>query len=374
MIKHWFSLAFAAGALAVAWVFYGFWASNPLALLVTLLIALVYAYGTQELRQYRQATGQLSAALQSVTVPVTLLEDWLQGVPASLQNSVRLRVEGERVGLPGPALTPYLVGLLVMLGMLGTFLGMVVTLNGAVFALEGTSSIQAIRSAFSEPIKGLGLAFGTSVAGVATSAALGLMSAFCRRERMQAAHLLDTLIATHLRAFSLSYQRQETFKALQLQSQALPQVVESLKDMMAEMERMSQQLSDRLLSNQESFHSEVKVAYDGLATAVDQSLKDSLQQSARACYPPWKPLWPACHARHKACMSAWSAHGTVRLANKKRARRHGSPRSASHWPVFLKQWTSARKRWSRMCAMRMQRISKRKQPAKTSACKPGKPR
>ena len=281
MHKHWFNLALASGALAVAWVGFGFWVSNPLALAVTLLIGVVYALGTQELRLYRLATAQLSGALQTVTAPVANLEDWLQSVPSALQNSVRLRVEGERVGLPGPALTPYLVGLLVMLGMLGTFLGMVVTLNGAVFALEGTSSIQAIRAAFSEPIKGLGLAFGTSVAGVATSAALGLMSAISRRERMQAAQLLDTLIASHLRAFSLSYQRQETFKALQLQSQALPQVVEKLQDMMSQMERMSQQLSERLLSNQENFHSEVKVAYTDLATTVDQSLKDSLQQSAK---------------------------------------------------------------------------------------------
>ncbi len=315
MNKHWFSLAFSAGALAVAWVCYGFWFSNPLALLVTLLIGLVYAYGTQELRQYRQATGQLSTALQSVTAPVTLLEAWLEGVPASLQNSVRLRVQGERVGLPGPALTPYLVGLLVMLGMLGTFLGMVVTLNGAVFALEGTSSIQAIRSAFSEPIKGLGLAFGTSVAGVATSAALGLMSAFSRRERMQAAHQLDTLIATHLRTFSLSYQRQETFKALQLQSQALPQVVEKLEEMMTQMERMSQQLSDRLLSNQESFHSEVKVAYAGLATAVDQSLKDSLQHSAKVAGESMLPALESALAGmsreaqglHERLVSTWDS-------------------------------------------------------------------
>jgi hypothetical protein len=281
MHKHWFNLAWASGALAVAWVGFGFWVSNPLALGVTLLIGVVYALGTQELRLYRLATAQLSGALQTVTAPVANLEDWLQSVPSALQNSVRLRVEGERVGLPGPALTPYLVGLLVMLGMLGTFLGMVVTLNGAVFALEGTSSIQAIRAAFSEPIKGLGLAFGTSVAGVATSAALGLMSAISRRERMQAAHGLDTLIASHLRAFSLSYQRQETFKALQLQSQALPQVVEKLQDMMTQMERMSQQLSDRLLSNQENFHNQVKVAYTDLASTVDQSLKDSLQQSAK---------------------------------------------------------------------------------------------
>jgi hypothetical protein len=69
-----------------------------------------------------------------------------------------------------------------MLGMLGTFLGMVVTLKGAVFALEGTSDLAAIRAAFATPIKGLGLAFGTSVAGVASSAMLGLMAALsnCR--------------------------------------------------------------------------------------------------------------------------------------------------------------------------------------------------
>ena len=75
---------------------------------------------------------------------VWVLGDWLDQVHPTLQNPVRLRIEGERVGLPGPALTPYLAGLLVLLGMLGTFLGMVVTLNGAVFALEGTTDLQAI--------------------------------------------------------------------------------------------------------------------------------------------------------------------------------------------------------------------------------------
>ncbi|MCK6410727.1 MAG: helix-hairpin-helix domain-containing protein, partial [Thauera sp.] len=68
-------------------------------------------------------------------------------VHPSLHNPVRLRIEGERSGLPGPAVTPYLVGLLVLLGMLGTFLGMVVTLNGAVLALESTTDLHTIRAA-----------------------------------------------------------------------------------------------------------------------------------------------------------------------------------------------------------------------------------
>ncbi len=181
--KHLFAIAFLLGALGVVWVGIGFIDSSVLALAVTAIIGAVYVFGALELHRFRQATSTLASALAAIPENLTDLGDWLAGVPASLQNPVRLRIEGERVGLPGPALTPYLVGLLVMLGMLGTFLGMVVTLKGAVFALEKTTDLQAMRSALSVPVKGLGLAFGTSVAGVAASAMLGLMSAFSRRER-----------------------------------------------------------------------------------------------------------------------------------------------------------------------------------------------
>lgn len=296
MNRQMFTGAFLLGAVAVLWVGAGFMGGNLLALTMTVLIGVVYGFGAFELRQFRQTSASLAKVLAAIPDQLPNLEAWLAGVPATLQNAVRSRVEGERTGLPGPALTPYLVGLLVMLGMLGTFLGMVVTLNGAVFALEGTTDLQAIRSAFAAPIKGLGLAFGTSVAGVASSAMLGLMSALSRRERMQAAHLLDTKIATVLRGFSLTHQRQETFKALQLQSRALPEVVDKLQAMMVQMERMSQQLNQQLLSNQENFHSEVKSVYTDLASAVDISLKDSLSQSAQAAGQSIAPVVEAAMA------------------------------------------------------------------------------
>jgi hypothetical protein len=111
---------------------------------------------------------------------------------------------------------------------------------------------------------------------------LGLMSAVSRRERMVAAQLLDTKIATSLRRFSLTHQRQATFKALQLQSQTLPAVVDQLQALMTQMERMSQQLNARLVSNQESFHSHIKGVYTDLAASVDRSMRDSLLQSAQA--------------------------------------------------------------------------------------------
>jgi hypothetical protein len=306
-----FAAAFLLGALAIAWVGLGFIGSgaNYLALTVTAIIGSVYALGGRELLQFRRATASLAAALAAIPDNLTSLGDWLDQVHPSLQNPVRLRIEGERIGLPGPALTPYLVGLLVMLGMLGTFLGMVVTLNGAVFALEGTTDLQAIRSALASPIKGLGLAFGTSVAGVAASAVLGLISALCRRERMQVAQLLDSKIGSVLRGFSLTHQRQETFKALQSQAQALPMVVDKLQAMMTQMERMSQQLNERLLANQESFHGEVKGIYRELATSVDQSLRNSLTQSAQAAGDSIKPVVAA--AMSGIAQEATSLHGRM---------------------------------------------------------------
>ncbi|HVK53571.1 MAG TPA: DUF802 domain-containing protein [Burkholderiales bacterium] len=338
MNKHLFTVAFFLGALAVGWVGVGFIDSSFLALAMTAIIGAVYTFGALELRRFNQASTTLATALAAIPENLTDLGDWLVGVHPSLQNSVRLRIEGERVGLPGPVLTPYLVGLLVMLGMLGTFLGMVVTLNGAVFALEKTTDLQAIRAALAAPVMGLGLAFGTSVAGVAASAMLGLMSALSRRERMVTAQLLDTKIATILRRFSLTHQRQETFKALQLQSQALPQVVDKLQAMMAQMEGMSQQLNQRLLSNQEDFHSNVKGVYTDLACAVDKSLRESLSQSAHIAGESIKPVV-------EAAMSGIARESTLmheRMADTVQMQLDGlSSRFSDTTATVTETWTAA---------------------------------
>lgn len=290
MKKHAFSIAFTVGAMAAVWVAATVASSHLLVLVMTAVIAGVYVVGALELRQYRAHTTALNQAMSDVPAQLSQLGEWLERVPAALQNAVRQRIEGERSALPGPALTPYLVGLLVMLGMLGTFLGMVVTLNGAVFALEGASSVQGMRAAFSEPVKGLGLAFGTSVAGVATSAMLGLMSSLARRERALSAQALDSLIGSGLRQFSLAHQRKETFIALQAQTQVLPQVVQQLQSLMAQMERHSQQLGERLLANQDHFHREVKTVYTDLAQSVDQTLRGSLSQSVQVVSDSIQPV------------------------------------------------------------------------------------
>ncbi len=289
--KRSFILAFAIGLLAVAWVAAGFIGSSSwLALAMTLAIGAAYGVGAWELRQFRATTAGLADALAQVPQPLGQLADWLERVPASLRHAVRLRVEGERGALPGPALTPYLVGLLVMLGMLGTFLGLVVTFKGAVFALEASTDLQAVRAALAEPIKGLGLSFGASVAGVAASAMLGLMSAVCRRERLDVARQLDARIATELRPFSLVHQRQETFRALQLQAGALPEVAARLDALMDRIEQRSQQLDEQLLQRQSQLQQEVTQAYTRLASTVGTALQDSLVAATRAAGDSIQPV------------------------------------------------------------------------------------
>ncbi|WP_422088452.1 DUF802 domain-containing protein [Variovorax sp.] len=300
---------FVAGLAVVGWVGVGYVGANPLALGVTAIVAAFYLMGALELRRFQQATDTLSRAVAELSEAPASLGAWLSRLPASLQNAVRLRIEGERVGLPGPALTPYLAGFLVLLGMLGTFLGMVVTLNGTGLALDSATDLQAVRSSLSAPVKGLGLAFGTSVAGVAASAMLGLMSALCRRERLQAGQLLDSKIATTLRVFSQIHQREESFKLLQQQALAMPELVGQLQAMMAALAQQSQAQNDRLISSQDSFHGKAEAVYAGLATSVDQSLRQSLTESARiagAAIQPVVEATMAAIARETAAL-----HGTL---------------------------------------------------------------
>lgn len=51
--------------------------------------------------------------------------------------------------------------------------------------------------------------------------------------------------------------------------------------MMTQMERMSTQLNERLVGNQNQFHQDVKGVYTDLALSVDTSLRNSLSQGAQ---------------------------------------------------------------------------------------------
>lgn len=288
------AIAFLLGAAAVVWIGMDFAGSHPLAFIITAVIGGVYLLGIIELLQFRRATSTLFDALGNIPGktedPAGWLAQWLNRLDPSLCGAVRLRIQGERVGLPAPVFTPYLVGLLVMLGLLGTFVGMVDTLGGAVLALQGSTELAAIREGLAAPIQGLGVAFGTSVAGVAASAMLGLISTLVRRERMLATRELEGAIATTFNEFSLSHNRQQAFDALQTQAQALPAVAQQLQGVAVQLTAMGDKLSKALLDNQERFQAATQQRYSELADSVDKSLRESLAASGQAAGDSIRPV------------------------------------------------------------------------------------
>ncbi|MDE1964297.1 MAG: DUF802 domain-containing protein [Xanthomonadaceae bacterium] len=281
---------FSLGLAAIGWIVLGYVGSNPLGVAVALLIGTGYLAGALELFRYRQATATLRTAVVDLGEPPAELGRWLERLHPGLRHAVRLRVEGERVALPAPAMTPYLVGLLVLLGMLGTLLGMMATLRGTGMALASASDLAAIRGALAAPINGLGFAFGTSIAGVASSAMLGLLSALVRRERLQAVQALDATIATTLRVHSQAHRREESFRLLQQQAAAMPALVDRLQAMATALEQHSAAAHERQHAEQQAFHRHTEAAYTRLAESVQQSLKDGVADSARTASQVLQPV------------------------------------------------------------------------------------
>ncbi|OOW72522.1 chemotaxis protein [Xanthomonas axonopodis pv. martyniicola] len=330
---------FLVGLLAVCWVGIGYLGSNPIGACVAAVIGACYVAGALELYRYRQATATLEAAVDGLTTAPSALSDWLQAVHPGLRNAVRLRIRGERVALPAPVLTPYLVGLLVLLGMLGTLLGMMATLKGTGFALQSATDLQAIRGSLAAPVEGLAFAFGTSIAGVATSAMLGLLSALCRRERLQAVQRLDLKIAAELHPHSDAHRRGEAFKLQQQQSALMPALIDRLQTLMHTIEQHSMAAEQRLTAQQADFHAKSEAAYARLATAMEHALQAGVAESARAVGAALQPAMEATMASIARDTAALQAHLTQAVQQQLDGITHGFQTSASttaqHWSMAL---------------------------------------
>ena len=278
-------------------------ADDSLTLLVMFLIVTAYSVGAAELWRYQRHTQGLRLALstldlaQSSPADTPTLDAWLSTVPESLRHAARQRIVGHFQGLPAPILTPYLVGLLVMLGLMGTFVGMVATLGGAALALEGGTELTAIRQGLAAPIQGLGMAFGTSVAGVAASAMLGLMATLSQRERLQVSKVLDHCRDGYFREQSLSHQRTQTYSALQQQASALPDAVASLATLSQQLGQLGEQLAawsersgEQLVTQQREFETAVRADFQALTAALATEVKDSLANTGKETAETLRPF------------------------------------------------------------------------------------
>lgn len=279
------------GLLVITWSASSFVGTNPLALGVTLMIAALFLTGYFELVRYQANTATLRQVITNTKSSDQTLSAWLGQIPDALKNAVQHRIEGAYRPLPQPTLTPYLTGLLVMLGLLGTFIGMVATLEGAVTALEGNTELEAIRNGLAAPMKGLGMAFGTSVAGVCGSACLGLISTLSRRDRSRASQLLDECAETYFQEHSLDHDRRETYAALKQQAQLLPDVATQLTKLSQQLTENTAALHDGLLQNQDNFLKQSSDRLEQLTEKVERSVSQTLPQAAQQALDNTIPLF-----------------------------------------------------------------------------------
>ncbi len=274
-----FKMAYALGMALVLWVATTAMTYNPLVLVMTLLIGAVFTWGMLELHRHRQQASIFQTAVQALHEPVNDLNAWIAQLPVDWRAHAARRISGHMAVAPAPVLTPYLVGLLVMMGMLGTFLGMVLTLSGTAFALQNLTDIQGIRVAFSEPIKGLGLAFGASVAGVGTSAMLGFMSTLVRAERSKAWAELEGVMATHLHGHTSEQRREQRLLAIEQHLQAMPELVVKLGQWMDRLEVQQAQAHQDLQNRQEVHLTQASQLQGAWVKDFDQHLRDHLSQT-----------------------------------------------------------------------------------------------
>src|SRR5690606_3388414 len=133
----------------------------------------------------------------------------------ALWRLVHARLRGQRPSLErGEAVTRYLVGSLVLVGLLGTFVGLVDALVGAREVLGASNDVDALRSALLAPMKGLSRASGTSVAGMSASAMLGLASVVVRRSELRGLARVEDLVAGPLKAETTVARQLAAFEGL----------------------------------------------------------------------------------------------------------------------------------------------------------------
>ncbi len=261
---------------------------DPLAFGVVMLMALALMAGIAELLMHAQKLTALEGELGKLTKEPTL--EGVDSASPVLRALLRARLDRVSLGVPRASFTPYLVGLLVMLGLLGTFLGLFETLRGARLALTASSDVEALREGLSTPMSGLMRSFGTSAAGVSSSAMLGLAAVFARRAAGQLGVQLHAAASGPFARFASSHRQLVALEQLAVQGESYPAAAAALalasKELMALRSewlsahaQASEAVSKRLIEATESMQRTVQAGIEQSASATHRAVAPLLEQA-----------------------------------------------------------------------------------------------
>lgn len=246
-----------------------FLAAPPLngVILGVLLVGIVFIFRqvfrlvpeVQWIETYRTPTpGASVREPPSLLVPVaTLLGDRQHGSRQSLSaislrsllDSISVRLEESR------DIARYLAGLLIFLGLLGTFWGLLRTI-GAIGSVIGGLSIEGgdlgqmfanLKSGLQSPLAGMGTAFSSSLFGLAGSLVLGFLDLQLGQAQNRFYNELEEWLASLTRLTSSSFAFEGEHSATAFQQALMEQTAESLDKLQRIMARGEE---DRRSANQ----------------------------------------------------------------------------------------------------------------------------
>ena len=307
-------LAAGVGAWIVHYVSGSYWGQDHLALGIVGLISAGFGVGLVELWRHGGWMRACGAELDSLDTVAPAPREASESLPDLSRLSPRLRrvVEGRLLGhsvaLPTPTATSYLLGLLVMLGVLGTFLGMVDTLQGARAVLAGSNEIETMREGLVAPVMGLSRAFGTSVAGVALSALLGVVAVLVRRERAAVHRQISQHLSTSLYRWSVAGRQLEALEALTRQLATVPvamdhfgeltesvggftrQMQESQETLARGMADKFEDVSERLVKSQEALSLQAGEMLEVVSDKVAETMEAGTTRWVEVSTREFKPM------------------------------------------------------------------------------------
>ena len=167
----------------------------------------------------------------------------------------------------------YFLGACVLLGLLGTFLGLMEIISGAYLAIDSVTASDLLSKSLHQPLSGMSLAFGTSVLGIVASLALGFSYLFFYRRQLTFIIDLEEFTQTMLIPMLTKPQG----KILEEINNHLEKIKNASSSVPKTMERIADEIGKALLAVEEKNANLLKSVYssvsEGITRLIDQETK-----------------------------------------------------------------------------------------------------
>jgi hypothetical protein len=281
--------------------------TDRLAFMLVALIGAGLTLGVIELAMRARRALRFEREIEQL--PASPTEADVDAASPEIRSVLRARI----AGLPSaPAAQPYasyLLGLLVMIGLLGTFMGLFESLRGAREALGTSGDVAALRAALAAPMTGLSRAFGTSAAGVSASAMLGLALVIVRRGESRAFAALSTYSAGPLASLTIARRTLAALETIAMQGASLPAASEAMTRGAAAIADVARDVGTALERTTQTVGDDLR----GIAQSVREDLRGASQSSARAVAEAVSPRLEAAVTRVVESTAAQAASTIARF-------------------------------------------------------------